>query len=284
MEFCVKNALFKSIVVLLSLTAFTACPNNDRSNPQATQLQAPPPVPPQAPVTSPAPLDPMIKSFQCDFEAFRDTTKKYWKFSSRIPKTTSLITLYGNTKQNVNLRSKFLGIDIGKFGEIYMQFVPGEKNKSGADTINIVNRGLNKSMSMTQSGFAGQEVKIMAAGNNMDVSISCRGTTQFKGGADNTGKTKLICFGKSSTAVTTEEEIRFERPLNSIIAGEVFEISSAVSAKLDSKAATITFEASLDPGIAPAVISVASLKSPAMLTISDKSIPEANIEVECRLQ
>lgn len=281
-----KQKLMVHSILFLSLVALTACPGNNRSGNPPVATQQAPPVTGQNPITNPTPIDSNIKSFQCEFEGQRIKNHKYLNTNVNIPKTVSLITLYGNTKQNVNLRSKFLGIDIGKFGEMYMQYVPGDRTKSGADTINIVNRGLNKGMSMTQSGFAGKEVKLAATSQdgNLYVAISCKGTTSFKGDANNTGKTKLVCKGKSSTAITSVEQINFERPLNSLQAGETFEISQAVSAKLDARATTITYEASLDPGVAPSVSSTGSLGSPSMLTLSDKSIPEAEIEIECRLQ
>jgi|GEM_PF-5430988 len=282
LEFYMKKKIITPVLLLLSLFALTACPNNERNNtPNVTPLQTIPPVGSGGAVTNPVPLDSNIKSFECEFEGQREKTHKYWNSNTYIPKTISIITV--NSGQKVYLRSQFLGFDLGNFGNIYMQYVPGDRVKSGADTLNIVNQGLSKRMNMTQSGYAGDVVQLMVDDQNMFISISCKGTTAFKGAADSAGKIRLICKGKSSTAIDGEEQINLDKPLNSIIAGESFEISRAISGKLDSKAATITYETSLAPE-APRVTSVASLKSPSTLSLKDKAILGASVDVTCKLQ
>lgn len=285
-------------LLLLSLVALTACPNNDRNNnPAANQLRAPPPVSPVPPVgggnppsTNPIQLDPSIKSFQCEFEGQRYKSHKYFSSNVYIPKTTSLITLGGPGEQTVYLRTKFLGLDPGKFGTMYMRYVPAAKDKSRADTIILANEGLDKNMRMTQSGFAGQEVKLEAQDDGMFISISCKGATQFKESPAHTGKTNLVCTGKSSTATSAEEEINTIIPLNSIIAGESFAISQgsgALTAKLDSTASTITYVADIDPGYAPIVVSTASLKSATRFYLVGNSRDQyssGKISVTCGIQ
>lgn len=278
-----KQILITNMVLLLSLLALTACPNNERNNnPAAIPFQNPPTVPVVNPSQNPLPVDSNIKSFMCEFEGQRDKLGKHWN-SIPMPKTTSLITVNGG--QRVYLRNSFLGFDLGNFGTIYMQYVPADRAKSGADTLNIVNQGLTKAQNMAQSGFAGEQVKLMAQAERLFVSISCKGTTPFKGAVESTGKTKLVCNAKSKTAASEEDKI-LEKPLNSILAGESFEITPEVSARLDSKATTITYEASLlDSKVSQSVTSSASLKSSSIFSIADKSIvPRAEIEVSCKLQ
>lgn len=282
-----KQILITNMVLLLSLMALTACPNNERNNnPAINPLTLPPPNGAANPSQNPAALDPSIKSFMCEFEGQRDKLRKHWN-SIPMPKTTSLITI--NSGQRVYLRTKFFGFDRGNFGNIYMEYVPAERTKYGADTLNIVNRGLNKSLDMSQSGFAGEQVTLMVQDEGLFISISCKGTTNgtapFKGAVESTGKTKLVCKGKSKTAASVDPII-LEKPLNSILAGESFEITPELSAKLDSKATTITYETLLlSSGVNQSVTSSASLKSPSTFSIADKSIvPHAEIEVTCKLQ
>lgn len=291
-------------LLLLSLVALTACPDNsqNRNNQVTPQAQTPPPGNNigSNPANGPDQLDTIMKSFMCEFEGLRNKDGKYFDSYVSIPKTYSVISLDSRIESVVNLRSKFLGFDIGKFGEISMRFVPASKANSGTDTIVLINKGLNKNMTMSQSGFAGQMVKLEARGGGMFVTVSCKGISQFRSGlaqttqaaqetqADKmaqTGKTKLVCSGVSSSAVTNEEKVDVTIPLNSIQAGDDIEISKELSAKLDSAATSITFTGSIDPEYAPEVISTASLKSPAKFctSIEDK-YSKAVIKVTCSLQ
>ena len=225
-----------------------------------------------------------IRSFQCEFEGSRSKTRKYFSSSINIPKTVSLITLDGLYETKIDLRTKFLGFDIGKFGKISMQFVPAAKTKSGTDTIILIDDGVNKNMRMSQSGFAGQMTRLEAQEDGMNVSVSCKGTSPFKSGTAHTGKTNLVCKGRSSTAVTAEELVNVSIPLNSIKAGEEFVISEAVSAKLDAAATTITYSGSLDPEYGAMVTSTASLKSSATFRLIDTTTSATEINITCGIQ
>lgn len=276
--------IFKNAALLASLLVLAACPNNDRKNAPVIAPQQGPVSPPGG---SPIAIDASIKSFQCEFEAQRSNKSKYFNSSVSIPKTIAVMTFNGNYENRIDLRTKFLGMDFGKFGAIYMKYVPSSKTKTGTDTIILVDEGLNKNLRMSQSGYAGQEVRLEAQDDGMFVSIACKGTTQFKSGPAQTGKTNLICKGKSSTTLSTEREFEEVIPLSSIQAGVPFEIAEALSAKLDSKASTITYIGDVDPGYAPLVLSTASLKSPATFKISNmgkgqNSIGEIN--VTCNLK
>ena len=239
----------KSVILLTSLLALTACPDNGRAIAPVITPQA---IPPAAnpPTGNPIAIDPSIKSFMCEYEAERNNRRTFFRSS---------VTFYGNREQKIDLRTKFLGMDFGKFGAIYMRYVPAKK--SGTDTIVLVDEGLNKNMRMSQSGFAGQEVKLEAQDYDLSLSIACKGTTQFKSVVDQTAKTNLICKGKSGRALSPVKEFEEVIPLSSIQDGEQFEIAEALGAKLDRKTSTISYIGDVDPGRAPMVLSTASLKS-----------------------
>lgn len=287
--------LVKTAVLLLSLAALSACPG--KSQERINAAPPPPPPPPQA-LTNPGnniggnnpgagQVDTIFKTIQCEFEGNRVKSRKYFSSSINIPRTVSLILLDGRYETSIDLRTKFLGLDIGKFGKISMQFVPAVKTKSGTDTIILIDDGINKNLRMSQSGFAGQMTKLEAHDDGMYVTVSCKGTSQFKSAAPSTSKTNLVCRGKSSTAVTAEEQVDISIPLNSIVAGEEFTISEAVSAKLDTDSTAITYSGSLDPDYGPVVTSTASLKSAATFRLIDTSKEAQSsleINITCHIQ
>ena len=289
-----KRKFITNAVLLISVMGLTACPNNEnKTNPAAIQQQAPPPGGNGAnsgnPATNLIKLDPSIKSFLCEFEGQRYKNHKHGQSYVNIPRTTSIITLAGPGAQTVYLRNSFFGFDMGKFGTIYLRYIPAAQDKSKADTIILVNEGLNKNMIMTQSGYAGQEVKLEAAKEDLSLSVSCKGTTEFKEAPAQTGKTNLVCTGSASTALSSVEEINTTIPLNSIVAGEAFAISqtsTALMAQLDSAASRITYIANMDSEKAPIVQSTASLKSPSRVYVKGNSRDEHAgwIKVTCSIQ
>lgn len=289
--------IMTKVMLLTGLLALTACPSNSNDRVNAV-------VPPVQSQNGPGnnnpgnnnpgnipgnqgQIDQIMKTIQCEFEGQRSKSHRFFSTNVSIPKTISMISLDSRYENPIDLRTKFLGLDIGKFGKISMQYVPASKTKSGTDTIILIDEGLNKNMRMSQSGFAGQEVRLDAQGDGMFVTVACKGTAQFKSGPAHTGKTNLVCHGKSSTALTQEEQIDVSIPLNSVQAGQEFMISEAVSAKLDSAATTITFMASLDPDYSPIVTTTASLKSAATFRLIDTSRENnssAEINVTCKVQ
>lgn len=278
--------IMTNALLLLSLVALTACPDNsqDRNNIVTPQAQTPPGNNIGSnPANSPDQFDTIMKTIQCEFEGQRTNSSKYFNSNVSIPKTIALISLDSRIGTIIDLRTKFLGFDIGKFGSISMQYVPAARTKSGTDTINLMNKGLNKNMKMSQTGYAGQVVKLEAQGDSMFVTVSCKGASQFKNGSAKTSKTSLACSGHSSTAITAEEEIRKTILLNSIQADEEIELSKAVRIKVDSKAETITYMGNLDVENSLEVTSVASLKSPTKFMVSEQG-SSTEIEVLCKLE
>ncbi len=284
-----SQKVIKSVLLLVGLAGLTACPSNssDRVNTVAPNqtLNGPGPVSGPNGPGLPGQVDSVIKTIQCEFEGRREKSSSFFSSRISIPKTISLITLDGSYETPIDLRTKFLGIDIGKFGKISLQYVPASKTKSGTDTIILIDDGVNKNLRMSQSGFAGQLIKLEAQQDGMFVNVSCRGTSQFKAPTVNTGKTNLVCKGKSSTVVTPEEQVNVIIPLNSLQAGQDVVISDAVTAKLDTAATTITFSGSLDPEYGALITSTASLKSSATFRLIEKEKNSANeINITCNIQ
>ncbi|MBY0554412.1 hypothetical protein K2P97_07780 [bacterium] len=290
-----KQNIMTKTVLLLSVLALTACPSKREEAkvivPNSNQGQDIPGNNPQNPTIPDQQMNDIFRSFQCEVEGNVQKQRKFlgirFNSSVNIGRTTSLFTLDARVPTPVDLRRKFLGIDIGKFGVISMEYVPANATKSGTDTIVLKNVGLNGNMRMSQSGFGGQPVKLEALGDGMYLSISCKGTSQFKSGTSHTSKTNLACRGKSVTVNGGTEEIEFLRPLNSLLADEEFEISSVVTGKLDRTQSAITFRANIDQEYAPAIVSTASLKSPATFKTSDGKTEQqsvTSVSVTCNIQ
>jgi hypothetical protein len=292
-----KNIMIKS-VLLLSLIALTACPNSknaagvtlpDPTTNLGQNLPGPGNLTP-----NPAGLsDSLFKSIQCEVQGESTKDGKFlgirFTKTSSIPRTTTLITLDGSRRTKINLRQKFLGIDIGHFGNITMEYVPSKLTNSGSDTLVLVNEGLNKNARMSQSGFGGQPVSLEAQSEGMYLSISCKGTAGFKSGISSTPKTNLACRGTAKTIYGGDETIEKLIPLNSIVANEEFGLtdSGVLVAKIDAAATGITFKANIDQDFAPVVISSASLKSPTTFKTSDglnEVSSLTSVNVTCNIQ
>lgn len=285
-----KQKVTKSLLVLLSLTALTACPTQSRpGNPPVSQLNAPPPVSPNygvAPITA----DPNFKSFNCVFGAERQGTKWGLNGTISIPRTESVTYRYStspNDRARITLQSIFPLLDLGKFGELGMQFDSVTASKQGADTITVISHGLNKSMRITQSGYAGEDTGFVVNQSSetsyLSMDVYCKGKAQFKGASDIKGKTRFVCKGSTSGADTGNDVIDLDRPLNSIVSGEYFPLSSELNVMWDEKTARITYRAQLAEE-APAVESSSSLLSPSKFTLTDKKYSNTGVQVECRLK
>ena len=286
---------FTNSLLLLGLVVLTACPNNESRNnapPVVVQQQNPPgPTNPSNP-NNPFPNNPLqsnIKSFQCSLEAYRTKQSKFlglhFNKNTSITPTVYVFPVVDNgIEYKTYLRSIFLGIDIGNFGNITMKYVPAVKTKSKTDTIILSDSRLNEKINMSQSGFAGSDVKLEAYGDDMSLVVSCKGiVSQFKSGTTSTKKTNLICRGTSHTATSELEEVDMTIPLSELLNGEEHAISSAVGIQLDKDAANITYTGALDLEDDVKVISTASLKSPASFTLADKKA-SAKIDITCAVE
>lgn len=238
---------------------------------------------------------PGYKSFQCDFEAQRTSGRRFTTNIS-IPRTTALIAFDGRTEQRIDLRTKFLGIDIGRFGTFSMKYKPA---RAGADeSLELRNEGLrigDERVRIIQTGSASQEVKMEALADGLYIKLSCRNSTQS--GATGPGRsrdggsqqpvpfsspvsgTNLVCTGESNTVYTGREEIDLVLPLNSLTNGQDFQISEAVTGKLSGT--SITYNAVLDRDFGPTVVSTSSLRSAAGIKTNDRVF---HIDVTCSIR
>ncbi len=295
-----KQKIITHALLLLGLAGLTACPNqsnNDRTNAVTpNQAQTNPGTNPNAPGTNnpggnnPAQSVGGFKSVQCDYEGLKNSNHRFFNTSVGTGRTSTIILLDSRVDSTFDLRTKFLGLDIGKFGKITLKYVPAASTKSGTDTLILVNEGLNKNIRSSQSGFAGQEVKLEATGSGGGTSlfIACKGTSQFTGIASSAGKTSLACHGTSSTSDRQDEDIKIIIPLSTLAAGAETPLSEVLSIKVDKAATQITFIASVDPQNSNAVItSTASLTSSATFTTTDgyrSEVSDTKINVTCKLQ
>lgn len=310
---------FTKSLLLLSLVAFTACPNNDRNNNAPPIIQQDYPNNPNFPnnpnnpnfpnnpnnPNNPDPNNPygsgqlIYKDFDCVLEAYRNRPRKFlglirYNEFTPIGRTIFKISfIEGAANPPFYLKTRFPIFDRGGFGEITMDYnAAGGKNKS--DMLIITDRGLNDNIKVVQQGFAGSEVKIEAFSDSdtddMHLFVACKGSprSQFKNGENSANKTHLTCVGSSYTGTSSKEEINWTQPLNSIQEGEELAISSSVSIKVENSASMITFNGSLDLERNATITSTASLKSEAKFRLKDiskkKHNTSAETDVTCKLE
>ncbi len=163
---------------------------------------------PQQPITNIGgqPIDANFKTIQCDFEAIR-LEQTYW--SSREFSTGRLTTSFpidSRVSQKINLRGRFFNFDISSFGDTTMTFTPASLRGS-PDKITVANSGLNRTITTSQTGFAGQEVKLEAQNDDgtMRLMVSCVGRSQFKKNLAAKNYSKLSCKGTSNLGSRTEK-------------------------------------------------------------------------------
>jgi hypothetical protein len=238
-----------------------------------------------------------VKNFQCEFEAQR-TRGGFLGGSAHIPKTIAQIQLVGNVSQTIDLRSRFLGIDLSKFGKISMRYAPlGSTPGRSADTIILqlqdAKIGVNRA-EMSRSGFAGQEVRLEAQDPNVFISIACRGTSQFR--ASQATGSNLACSGGTRSAgdgrrlITLPGGAQVSQEIDRVISqselsgGQEVQLTSTLSVKLEN-GNKLTYTGVLDEEQGPTIIATSSLKAPAELRAAETKDEKLGfITVQCKLQ
>lgn len=186
----------------------------------------------------------------CEFEAYRSSQGRWFRKESRTPKVTAYLGLANTTSSaSFDLRNKFLGFDIGQFGRTTMSYKPAGI-KGTADTITISNQGLDGSLSLSQSGFAGQSVSmdVMSDDGNMKLVVSCIGQgTTFRKNVAAKAFTQYVCRGKASLYGSRMENIEAVFPYNASLLNSELNLAENLTATVTgdsgSDNARITFTA-----------------------------------------
>ncbi len=166
------------------------------------------PVQPFPPITNigTQPLDPSFKTIQCEFEALRHVEGRWIQRDYNTGHLTTSVVIDSRMRQEIDLRRKFLGIDIGDFGNTKMTFTPAGL-RGAADTITVSNSGLNQTTSTSQSGFAGQDVRLEIQNDEgtLRLMVSCKGQSQFKKNLATKTFTKFNCKGSANLGSRNEK-------------------------------------------------------------------------------
>ena len=295
-----KQKIFKSLLILMSALAFTACPNNDRSRPQAAQMQAQPPMnptnptnPPQAPVANPISMDSKTRTFGCEMKGYTGNTNIYGTAALGYADSWERVLPFVLSTKNYE-GGKFMRFlkKLTRYwspGGIDLEYSPAARTKEKTtDMMTLSNDGLIPNTMISQSGFAGQEVELVVKqGNDLEIHITCKGTSKFKSEVTTAVKTNLVCKGKSSLPTGGIDVVDITLPLNSIRPNEEFQISNSLYGQFDSKATKITYRGSLEPDSdsAPEFTTTASLLAPATYHLEDtRKSANVDLNVTCRLQ
>ena len=203
---------------------------------------------PQPSFPGATPTDPNYRVINCDFEASRTVQGKIFERTYNTGHMTTSMTVDSRMAQTINLRSLFLGFDIGSFGKTEMIYTPAGL-KGSADTIKVSNNGLNETISMSQSGFAGEEVKLDAQSDDglTRLMVSCKGQGKFKKNTTTTVFSKLNCKGTSNLGAR-KEQVNLSLPYNTNLLGHeislaenlVLTVSGDSSAQQDNARLTLT--------------------------------------------
>ncbi len=186
------------------------------------------------------PLDPNFREIQCEFEAYRVNQRKYFQTRSGTGLMKTSLIIDGRTRQDVDLRSSFLGIDIGQFGKTKFSFMPANI-KGSADTITLSNRGLNGDIEMRQSGFAGKEVRLEAQNDEGSVrlTVACKGLGNFKRIATIKAVSQYVCTGKSDLGLKNED-IEINLPYNASLIGTETELAKGLIMTIEDETVQLT--------------------------------------------
>lgn len=134
----------------------------------------------------------------------------------------------------VSFNNKYFFIDIGRFGTTTMIYTPGKRGIP--DTITLKNVGLNKELSFSQSGFAGEEVRLHAKDERgrTSLEISCTGNSNFKKNIVEARFTKYVCIGNANllSARWRKELIDVTLPYDSRLTDSDIQLASGLSARI----------------------------------------------------
>ena len=221
------------------------------------------------------PLDPNFREIQCEFEAYRYNQRKYFSTQSGTGLMKTSLLVDGRISQSLDLRSSFLGFDIGQFGITKLNYSPANL-KGSADTITLSTTGLNGEIKIVQSGFAGNEVRIDAQNDSgsMRLMVACKGLGNFKRIASAKSVTQYVCTGKSDLGYKNED-IEIALPYNSSISGTETELADGLTMTIQDERVQLTAA-----GVASDVTvqTSAFLKEKVQLTIKDLG---SDVNVTC---
>ncbi len=195
---------------------------------------------PNIPGSNQQALDVNFREVQCEFEAFRFKRKYGMDFQTGTGLIKASLLLDVRRGQEFNLRSSFLGFDIGQFGTTKLSFSPASL-KGSADTLTLSTNGLNGEIEIKKSGFAGEEVRIDAqnkSGNAM-LKVSCRGIGRFKRIASVKTVSQYVCTGKSKID-SSLEKIAVSLPYNLSLNGSETDLASGLSMTIQDNRVQIT--------------------------------------------
>ncbi|MBC7419164.1 MAG: hypothetical protein H7328_00415 [Bdellovibrio sp.] len=144
------------------------------------------------------------------------------------------IQVDAKAEMEISFNNKYFFIDIGRFGTTRMLYTPG--NRGVSDTITLSNKGLDSTLSFSQSGFAGQPVRIEAQDDSgrTKLTLSCEGKSKFKKNIINAKYTQFVCVGSASLrkARGVTEDIQFTAPYDSRLIDSEIQLAKGLTAKI----------------------------------------------------
>ncbi len=184
---------------------------------------------------------PNSKTISCSFQAYRteDTENRggfFKRFLNNGSANTGLLTgefhLDGTTPSSIVLNGQFF--NMGNFGKTVLQYAPSML-RGTADTITLSNNGLNGRLNTSQSGFAGQAVKldVLNEDGSMKLSVSCSGEKSlFRKNIVGKAFTRYVCRGKSSLHYSSSENIDVAFPYDASLMNSELNLGEGLTASI----------------------------------------------------
>ncbi len=166
------------------------------------------------------------KSITCTYTGYNN--------GYRAQPVTLPIPIAAKSEVEISFNNKYFYIDIGRFGTTTMVYTPGKRGIP--DTITLKNVGLNNELSFSQSGYAGEEVRLKAKDDRgrTSLEITCAGAANFKKNIVDAKFTKYVCVGTSNlrAARGQKETINITLPYDSRLTDSEIQLASGLSARI----------------------------------------------------
>lgn len=170
------------------------------------------------------------KTFQCDLQA-----RKSSRFVQEIAPVSGAINLSNMGGTVLLSDNRFLGLKLNAFGEIKLRYIPaGIANASDKVVLSVSQ--LDDEVSFSQSGFAGDEIRLDAESldGRLTLSVACKGQSNFKY-VQQASARGLRCKGSSRLSGDVDgTDIDTIITANQLVGGEI-KLADGLSAHFDGR-------------------------------------------------
>lgn len=222
------------------------------------------------------------KTFQCDLQARKSSTKGF--FVQEIAPVSGAITVSNMGGTVLLSGNRFFGAKLNAFGEIKLRYIPaGIANASDKVVLSVSQ--LNDEVSFSQSGFAGDEIRLDAESldGRLTLSVACKGQSNFKY-VQQASARGLRCKGSSRLSGDVDgTDIDTVITANQLVGGEI-KLADGLSAHFDGGALTASRMTLTAQGATDDISVKSSASVKAGVSFSSRSTSGDEVKLECSAQ